>query len=43
MRQQELNTLSGLSAFIDPGKRERKAIATYSETIARQVIYPLYI
>lgn len=34
-RQAELNALSGL-AFIDTGKRERKAIASYSETIARQ-------
>ena len=35
MRQQELNALAGIP-FIDPGKRERKAISTYAETIARQ-------
>ena len=34
-RDAEMMAMAGL-AFIDPGKRERKAIATYSETIARQ-------
>lgn len=31
----EKNALMGL-AFIDPGKRERKAVASYSETVPRQ-------
>ena len=35
MRVAELNALAGIP-FIDPGKRERKAIASYSESIARQ-------
>lgn len=34
LRENELNALAGL-AFIDPGKRERKIISSYSETIAR--------
>eukprot|EP01038_Epipyxis_sp_PR26KG_P008238 gene8238-11148_t len=33
-QEKELNALASLQ-FIDPGKRDRKAIATYSETIAR--------
>jgi len=37
MRQQELNVMAGFGGFIDPGKRERKAIATYSETNPRPV------
>jgi hypothetical protein len=35
LRENELATMSGMQ-FIDPGKRERKAIQAYSETIARQ-------
>ena len=34
LREAELNALACLP-FIDPGKRERKAVATYAETIAR--------
>ena len=33
-REAELNTLATLQ-YIDPGKRERKAVATYAESIAR--------
>ena len=34
LREAELNALACLP-FIDPGKRERKAVASYAETIAR--------
>ena len=34
MRVAEMNAMAGI--FIDPGKRERKAINSYAETIARQ-------
>jgi hypothetical protein len=39
---QENERLAGMQ-FLDPGKRERKAIASYSETIARQVLNPPFI
>ena len=34
LRENELNMMAGFN-FIDTGKRERKAVASYSETIAR--------
>ena len=37
-REDERAALAAAALYIDVGKRERKAIATYSETIARQTI-----